>query len=180
MQKLRSDPAYGYVNQRAFKAGARESSRWRTIMSSNTQCDDDGFDCNRLLLFSNPRQQHDGDPLGIPRQPGEAGVDGPVDAVAVLNATGPAVALWRDPPGPNSPPEPVGTLTLVVNGDVVAGTVRTPEATYRIRPAGNGLHAVSQVDLSQLPPLGEPIPGRRPGDQEPPFELDPDRPPAPR
>ena len=27
-----------------------------------------------------------------------------------------------------------GTLTLVVNGDVVAGTVRTPEATYRIRP----------------------------------------------
>ena len=51
----------------------------------------------------------------------------------------------------------MGTMTLVVNGDVVAGTVRTPEATYRIRPAGNGLHAVSQVDLSQLPPLGEPI-----------------------
>ncbi len=74
----------------------------------------------------------------------------------------------------------MGTLTLVVNGDVVAGTVQTPDATYRIRPAGNGLHAVSQVDLSQLPPLGEPIPGRRPGDREPPFELDPDRPPAPR
>ena len=74
----------------------------------------------------------------------------------------------------------MGTLTLVVNGDVVAGTVRMPEATYRIRPAGNGLHAVSQVDLSQLPPLGEPIPGRRPGDREPPFEFDPDRPLAPR
>ena len=56
-----------------------------------------------------------------------------------------------------------GTLTLVVNGDVVAGTVRTPEATYRIRPAENGLHTVSQVDPSRLPPLGKPIPGEPPG-----------------
>ena len=56
-----------------------------------------------------------------------------------------------------------GTLTVVVNGDVVAGTVRTPEATYRIRPAENGLHTVSQIDLSRLPPLGEPIPRRTPG-----------------
>ena len=35
----------------------------------------------------------------------------------------------------------MGTVTLVVNGEVVAGTVRTPEGTYRIRPAGVGLHA---------------------------------------
>ena len=55
----------------------------------------------------------------------------------------------------------MGTVTLVVNGDVVAGTVRTPDATYRIRPAGGGLHAVSQIDPSRLPPLGEPIPRRR-------------------
>ena len=60
-----------------------------------------------------------------------------------------------------------GTLTLVVNGDVVAGTIRTPEATYRIRPAGTGLHAVSQIDPSQLPPLGEPIPRRPPGEGPP-------------
>ena len=50
-----------------------------------------------------------------------------------------------------------GTLTLVVNGDVVAGTIRTLETTYRIRSAGNGLHTVSEVDLSRLPPPGEPI-----------------------
>ena len=50
----------------------------------------------------------------------------------------------------------MGTVTLVVNGAVVAGTVRTPEATYRIRPAGAGLHAVSQIDPARLPPLGEP------------------------
>ena len=67
----------------------------------------------------------------------------------------------------------MGTVTLVVNGAVVAGTVRTPEATYRIRPAGGGLHAVSQVDLSRLPPLGEPIrPERRAGGRRP---VEPDR-----
>ncbi len=74
----------------------------------------------------------------------------------------------------------MGTMALVVNGDVVAGTVRTPEATYRIRPAGNGLHAVSQVDLSQLPPLGEPILRRPLGSDVPAGEPVPGRPPAPR
>ena len=64
----------------------------------------------------------------------------------------------------------MGTMTLVVNGDVVAGTVRTPEATYRIRPAGGGLHAVSEVDLSRLPPLGEPIPRYREEDDLPSLE----------
>lgn len=62
----------------------------------------------------------------------------------------------------------MGTVTLVVNGAIAAGTVRTPEATYRIRPAGGGLHAVSQVDLSRLPPLAEPIlPEPRDGGRRP-------------
>ena len=75
----------------------------------------------------------------------------------------------------------MGTMTLVVNGDVVAGTVRTLEATYRIRPAAGGLHAVSEVDLSRLPPLGEPIPRRAWEDEErPPFEPARGGPPAPR
>ena len=73
-----------------------------------------------------------------------------------------------------------GTMTLVVNGEVVAGTVRTPEATYRIRPAGGGLHAVSQVDLSQLPPLAEPIPDPRRRRDRPPLGVDLDVPPPPR
>ena len=42
-----------------------------------------------------------------------------------------------------------GTVALVVNRDVVAGTVRLPGATYRIRPAGAGRHAIVQVDPSQ-------------------------------
>ena len=56
----------------------------------------------------------------------------------------------------------LGTMTLVVNGSVVAGTVRTPFATYRIHPAG-GSHAVSQIDPSKLPKGGEPLMAERPG-----------------
>lgn len=73
-----------------------------------------------------------------------------------------------------------GVMTLVVNGAVVAGTVRTPEATYRIRPAGNGLHAVSEVDLSRTPPLGEPIIRRRRNDDRSRFEPGRPAPPSPR
>ena len=39
-----------------------------------------------------------------------------------------------------------GTVALVVNGHVVAGTVRTPTATYQIRPTGAGMHLISQID----------------------------------
>ena len=46
--------------------------------------------------------------------------------------------------------EPPGTMTLVVNGKVVAGTVRTLGGTYRIRSVGRGRYAISEV---QEPPL---------------------------
>ena len=103
-------PAYGYVNQQAFVAGAARSRRWYTIMSYATQCADADISCQRLPRFSNPRQSYNGDPLGIPFGEG-SGMSGPADAAAVLNATGPAVALWRDrPAGSNLPPAAVGTL----------------------------------------------------------------------
>ena len=46
---------------------------------------------------------------------------------------------------------PGGRVTLVVNGSVVAGTVRIPGATYRIRPTGGSGHAIVRIDPSQLP-----------------------------
>ena len=58
--------SFGYVNQRAFAAGAPASSRWRTIMAYNRQCADAGFRCSRLLRFSNPDQTYRGDRLGVP------------------------------------------------------------------------------------------------------------------
>ncbi len=39
-----------------------------------------------------------------------------------------------------------GTMTLVVNGEIVAGTVHTPLVTYAIRPVGDGVSVVHEVD----------------------------------
>ena len=46
--------------------------------------------------------------------------------------------------------EPLGTMTLVVNGERVVGSVRTLDGTYRIRSVGEGVYAVSEVEE---PPL---------------------------
>ena len=51
----------------------------------------------------------------------------------------------------------LGTMTLVVNGSVVVGTVRTPDAVYTIRSAGDGSYVIRQIDESSLPPLGQPL-----------------------
>ena len=106
-------PAYGYVNQGALAAGATPPQRWYTVMAYPTQCREThvGY-CPWLLRFSNPRQRYNGDPLGVPFGAGGSGVGGPSDAAAVLDATGPAVALWRDrPPGvANQPPTAAGAL----------------------------------------------------------------------
>ena len=49
----------------------------------------------------------------------------------------------------------LGTMVLVVNGTLVAGTVQSPPETYTIRPASGGIHIIRQVDLSTLPPEAE-------------------------
>lgn len=45
-----------------------------------------------------------------------------------------------------------GTVQLVLTSRGVTATVRTEDALYRIEPLGGGLHAVSRVALTQLPP----------------------------
>ena len=267
--RLRSDPAYGYVNPGALEPVASRSSQWRTIMAYLLQCRDRFTYCTRVPRFSNPRQRYNGDRLGVPLDDEAAlpGLIGPADAAAVIDVTGPVLAAWRDrppdaaqvvtaalpagrqqrvvggvrtprgspggifadallaaqtpgpgavvapgSPGPSEFPslrqrlvavdfgqlgaaaavvslnlfddavftglveetEPTlsggyvlsgrldgvefGTVTLVVNGGAVAGLVWTPDATYRVSPAGGGLHTVSQVDRERLLPLGDPIP----------------------
>ena len=42
--------------------------------------------------------------------------------------------------------EPFGTVSLAMNGDIVAGTVRTSTATYSIRSIGVGVHVVEEVE----------------------------------
>ena len=86
----------GYVNQRAFDAGAPESSRWRTVMADARQCRDAGFSCQPLLRFSNPDQTYRGDRLGVPGDSPTTAVDGPADARRSLNETRSVVAGFRD------------------------------------------------------------------------------------
>ena len=51
----------------------------------------------------------------------------------------------------------LGTMVMVVNGTLVAGTVQSPPETYTIRPAsGGGIHIIRQVDGSTLPPEANP------------------------
>ena len=47
--------------------------------------------------------------------------------------------------------DPPGTVTLVVNGETVAGTVRTVVGTYRIRSTGKGVVSIEEVDESRIP-----------------------------
>ena len=105
-----SHPGYGYVNQRMFESGAPPSTRWTTIMAYEFHCGLADARCAPLLRFSNPHQRHAGDPLGVAFGAG-SGVTGASDPAAVLNATGPAAAAWRDPPPRvNRAPVAVGTL----------------------------------------------------------------------
>ncbi len=142
---VKPHPAYGYVNQRAFEPGAAPSSCWSTIMAYGAQCRDEGLRALGVTRFSNPRQQHEGDPLGVPYTGnGESGLTGPADASAVLNVTGPAVALWRyRPPGLNLPPTAVGTLPDRRLSDV-GGTLDVDVSRAFADPDGDALtYAVS-------------------------------------
>ena len=46
--------------------------------------------------------------------------------------------------------DPLGSMTLVVNGERVVGTVQSSEGTYRIRSVGDGRSTISEVEE---PPL---------------------------
>lgn len=54
--------------------------------------------------------------------------------------------------------EPFSMVTLVVSDGIMAGTVSLPAALFEIRYAGNGAHAVTEIDQSAFPPEAEPIP----------------------
>ena len=49
-----------------------------------------------------------------------------------------------------------GRVVLVVSGEVLAGVLWTPQASYRIRTRGAGLHSIERVDAAAAPPLANP------------------------
>jgi hypothetical protein len=50
--------SYGYVDD-------DPGDRWRTILAYNTRCSDQGFNCTRILYFSNPSVFYSGQPTGV-------------------------------------------------------------------------------------------------------------------
>ncbi len=98
---------YGYVNQQAFEPGAPESTRWRTIMAYPNQCSDvlDSW-CAWLPYFSNPDKTYKGDPMGVPADHPSTGMDGPADAVGILNDRREIMANYR--PSSTSPTPRMG------------------------------------------------------------------------
>ena len=70
-------------------------------------------------------------------------------------------------------------MTLVVNGEVVAGTVRAPGGTYAIRWVGNELYAIRQLDPTAFPSLESDVVLPPPLPPPEPARAEPIRPPAP-
>ena len=109
------------------------------------------------------------DPVtGIPQTPHKLVLNLFADVVLTgivehVEPTASGHALWGGLEGVE-----LGTMTLVVNGSVVVGTVRTPDAVYTIRTAAAGAYVVRQIDESSLPPLGEPLRGSIPEPDSPP------------
>ncbi len=47
--------------------------------------------------------------------------------------------------------DPPGSVTLVINGETVVGTVRTISGTYRLRSLGKDVLAIVEMDESRIP-----------------------------
>ena len=54
--------------------------------------------------------------------------------------------------------EPYSQVTLVVGDGALAGNITTTGAFFQVRYAGNGVHAVSEIDQSAFPPELPPVP----------------------
>jgi hypothetical protein len=53
---------------------------------------------------------------------------------------------------------PWSQVTLVVHEGVMVGNVISPEGIFQVRYAGEGIHAVSEIDQSAFPPEMDPVP----------------------
>ncbi len=58
-------------------------------------------------------------------------------------------------------------VTLVVRDGILAGNVAVTGAFYQVRPVGDGVHVVRQIDQSAFPDEMEPIPVELPGNAPP-------------
>ena len=133
----RTGSHYGYVNQRMFEPGAPGSARWRTIMAYRIQCWEVAeYYCEQIGYFSNPENNYNGDPMGVPADHPSTGVDGPADAVKTLNERREITANFRRS---SASPTPRVHLTLSPYWLAENGGVSTVTATLH-RPSRRRHH----------------------------------------
>ena len=85
------DGAYSYSHGYVYKPG-----KWRTVMAYNDDCSASGFDCTRILYWSNPNVDYQGNPAGIANSANNA---------LTLNNTAYTVANFRSSGSPNPTPQ---------------------------------------------------------------------------
>ena len=118
--------AFGYINDRAFEAGAPATTRWRTIMAYPDQCEAADFHCPHLLRFANPEQTHLGDPLGVAADDSRRGIEGPADARLTIEKTAPWVGSYRSEACTEFVVRTATPLAPLDGGEVVVNVETTP------------------------------------------------------
>ena len=147
--------SHGYVNLKAFEAGAEADACWLTIMAYDTRCDDAGFEAPlAVAYFSTPHRVYPdeaGDaepaPLGVPKDSDAEHADGPADAVLTLASTRFVVANFRaertDDGDARGAATPIGANATVVGDIEGPGDVDF----YRIEVAEAGTLRIETVVL---------------------------------
>ena len=124
--------AFGYSNKAAFEPNAPLDAQWRTIMAYPNRCNDAGFPCRRLFRFSNPDQQYEGDPLGVPADSAATGADGPADARLTINKSAPWVGSFRSQACTDFSISPELPIAGVEGGEVVLMVETAPGCLWEV------------------------------------------------
>ncbi len=110
--------SHGYVNEKAFEPDASPDTLWHTVMAYDDRCSDAGFNCERLLRFSNPDQSNSGDPLGVSADDPATGLDGPADARLTANNTAKWVGSLRSEACTSFAVKPEAVVAPVNGGEI--------------------------------------------------------------
>lgn len=148
---------FGYVNQRAFEAGASPAAHWQTIMAYPDQCAEAGISCRQLPRFSDAGAAHGNDRLGVAGERDAAGARGPADAVRALNEVRHSVASFRPSVSRDAGHAPVTVRRLpdrrlqaggaAVDVDV-SGAFRDPDGDILTYRALSSAESVATVGLN--------------------------------
>jgi hypothetical protein len=134
---------FGYVNA---------SAGWRTVMASNTECQDRDLECVRLPYWSNPDITLDGEPMGVPEGtstscvPGEYDPNCDADNRKTLDATAATVAGFRSSTlFPSAPTDLFATVVSPTRVDLTWTDNCYQETGFSIERSPNGVSDWAQI-----------------------------------